>query len=408
MMDSLANQRVVDGRALIIAATPAVDGGGIGWDTPVLGIGLARRLALSGRRAGFDRVLIAGRLPAAAGEALRDTGARILAPGEPLPVGRLVVVASRVVATTRWLAALADLAVEPGSVATDGGIAAVADNRSDAEAPWPVPADREGTEPLAFLPAGLAVRDRRLPAAGRLPLTDRRELPEAECWLLRTLIKDSEGFMSRHVERPLSLAITRRLCRTGVTPNAMTLISVGVGLASAPFFLSAEAAYQVAGALLLLVHSVLDGCDGELARLTFQESRWGGILDFWGDNVVHFAVFAAMMVGAGNASGSWWPYAAGASAIVASAASAAVVYWHTMLRKRDRGPLFTSVSRADASPLARVLDALARRDFLYLVLVLAVFGKAAWFLAVAGVGAPVFLIALLTVVVSDHARGVRT
>ena len=28
----------------------------------------------------------------------------------------------------------------------------------------------------------------------------------------------------------------------------------------------------------------LDGCDGELARLKFKESRWGGLLDFWGDN----------------------------------------------------------------------------------------------------------------------------
>src|SRR2546426_3192414 len=38
-----------------------------------------------------------------------------------------------------------------------------------------------------------------------------------------------------------------------------------------------------------LAHSILDGCDGELARLKFQHSRWGAVLDFWCDNVVHVA-----------------------------------------------------------------------------------------------------------------------
>ena len=54
---------------------------------------------------------------------------------------------------------------------------------------------------------------------------------------------------------------------------------------------------QTIGALLFLAHSILDGCDGELARLKFQQSRWGGVLDFWGDNVVHTVIFACMGVG---------------------------------------------------------------------------------------------------------------
>ena len=103
--------------------------------------------------------------------------------------------------------------------------------------------------------------------------------------------------MSRHVERRVSLAVTRRLVETSVTPNAMTLISVAIGLLGALGFLSPAPAFQLAGALLFLTHSILDGCDGELARLKFLESRWGAALDFWGDNVVHVAVFAALAVG---------------------------------------------------------------------------------------------------------------
>src|SRR5439155_1324556 len=80
----------------------------------------------------------------------------------------------------------------------------------------------------------------------------------AEAWLLRSLIKQNEGFMSRHFERRISLAITRRLATTSATPNAMTLVSVAVGLVAAPFFLSSSALWQLTGALLVLAHSFLD------------------------------------------------------------------------------------------------------------------------------------------------------
>jgi 1L-myo-inositol 1-phosphate cytidylyltransferase / CDP-L-myo-inositol myo-inositolphosphotransferase len=90
------------------------------------------------------------------------------------------------------------------------------------------------------------------------------------------------------------LQIVRRLASTAVTPNQITIASAAIGLFGAPFFLSEFWLWQTVGALLFLTHSIVDGCDGELARLKFQESRWGGVLDFWGDNVVHIVTFACM------------------------------------------------------------------------------------------------------------------
>ena len=87
------------------------------------------------------------------------------------------------------------------------------------------------------------------------------------------------------------LQISRRLAGTAITPNQMSLISIAVGICGGPFFLSSRPLMQTIGALLFLAHSILDGCDGELARLKFQQSRWGGVLDFWGDNVVHTVIF---------------------------------------------------------------------------------------------------------------------
>jgi phosphatidylglycerophosphate synthase len=191
-----------------------------------------------------------------------------------------------------------------------------------------------------------------------------------------------------------------------VSPNAMTLISLAVGLVGAVFFLRPTAASDTAGALLFLLHSILDGCDGELARLKFQESRWGGLLDFWSDNVVHAAVFAAMAVGWSRSLGETWPLALGASAVAGTFASAYFVYRRTMTRPRE-GPLYTSVATEGETLLSRAADAASRRDFIYLVLILSALGKARWFLVLAAVGAPVFFLMLTAIASAERRRRLR-
>ena len=179
----------------------------------------------------------------------------------------------------------------------------------------------------------------------------------------------------------------------------MTLASMAIGLAGAPLFLSEQWTWQTAGALLFLAHSILDGCDGELARLRFQESRWGGVLDFWSDNVVHIGTFSCMAAGWSRAIGQTWPLLLGAAAVLGTLASAGFVHWRMMRAKDGAGPLFTSVSTLPGRRLARLLDALSRRDFIYLVIALALFGKANWFLLLASLGAPTyfFLLVLLAI-----------
>ena len=122
-------------------------------------------------------------------------------------------------------------------------------------------------------------------------------------------------------------------------------LDCGRGSAAA-FFLSSRPLMQTIGALLFLAHSILDGCDGELARLKFQQSRWGGILDFWGDNVVHTVIFACMGVGWSLAAGSIWPLALGAAAVFGTLGSAGFVYRRVMRGKDGADTLFTSVSDA--------------------------------------------------------------
>ncbi len=149
--------------------------------------------------------------------------------------------------------------------------------------------------------------------------------------------------------------------------------------------MSPRPAWQVAGALLFLAHSILDGCDGELARLKFLQSRLGAVLDFWGDNLVHVLVFAGMAIGWSRAADSPWPLWAGGLAISATLAAAAWLHrWQVQPGDVD-----------DASQAARrLIDLFAHRDFIYLILALAFWGRAWWFLGLAAAGIPLFLLAL--------------
>ena len=45
--------------------------------------------------------------------------------------------------------------------------------------------------------------------------------------------------------------------------------------------------------------------------------------------------------------------------------------------------------------LARLLGSASRRDFIYPVILLALFGKSNWFLALAGIGAPIYFFLVL-------------
>ena len=227
--------------------------------------------------------------------------------------------------------------------------------------------------------------------------SDASAIPGVEDVLFRGLVKDTEGFMSRHVERRISIAISRRLVNTSVTPNEMTLISVLVGVAGAAFVYMGQGSWQIAGALLFLAHSILDGCDGEIARIKFQQSRMGGILDFWGDNVVHAAVFWAIGQEWYNRTGEITALVLAWLAVLSTFASAGLIYIKTMHRKEEKdGPMYTSVSAEETKDrISIVADFLSRRDFIYLVVILAFFHHLDWFIIMAGIGSPLFFMVLL-------------
>jgi len=358
--------------------------------TVVAGLPLLRRTVLAAARAGFRDIRVHKALGGAEDLLVGTRAATLTAdePDAPRAARRIVILPANVVPQPRWLRSLLEAELHSETIYVDPSLATVIETTDPARVLAGAARYRSAGEVLGELRRAMAHLDGPFELAGRFVLTLRGDARSAEAWLLRGLVKQREGFMSRRFERRVSLALTRRLVGTRVTPDAMTLVSLAVGLVGAAFFLSSSPGYQLVGALLFLAHSILDGCDGELARLKFMESRRGAILDFWGDNLVHVAVFGCIAVGSRLATGALWPLALGAVTIASGLGAAACVFRRTML---DVAPA------AGASMTDRLTEAFSHRDFIYLVIVLSAFGRADVFLILASVGTPIFLLLLLWV-----------
>jgi phosphatidylglycerophosphate synthase len=116
--------------------------------------------------------------------------------------------------------------------------------------------------------------------------------------LLSTLIKPTDGFFSVHLNRKVSLAVTRRIVDTGITPNTVTLIANAIGFFGVWLCFRGAWLSLLFGALLVQAQSILDGVDGEIARLRYLSSHAGE----WLDNVLDDFVNIGYGIGLGFAS----------------------------------------------------------------------------------------------------------
>ena len=102
---------------------------------------------------------------------------------------------------------------------------------------------------------------------------------KAEKQLLRTLKKKTDGPISRYINRPISTFISKFLVKFNITPNQITVFSFLISVVAA-FLISQKGYLSLAlGGILAQLSSIVDGCDGEVARLKFLSSDYGAWLD---------------------------------------------------------------------------------------------------------------------------------
>lgn len=300
------------------------------------GLSLALRLALDAQRAGARAVVCtesSGLGPAD----LADARLRIpVVEGAP-PDARRLTIAANVVVHRATLAERAngegDAVIEPGAAPPDD-------------------------TPFGFV---------------AIDVVDDASAGRAERALFRSLRKPQDGWTARWLNRYVSLTLSRFLVRTSLSPNQVSVGILAIGLYGA--YLAARGTYwsMLAGAFLFQAQSILDGCDGEMSRVSYRGSHLGEWLDTIGDDVTNYAFFAGTAIGLHASTGSNLYLLAGA-VTVGSGVTASLIEYRYLI-KIGSGDLLkypTSQTASTATGLLAAIAPLFKRDtFVFLTLIAA-------------------------------------
>ncbi len=139
------------------------------------------------------------------------------------------------------------------------------------------------------------------------------DVSHAQAKLRRSLTKPTDGPVSRRLNRPLSTRLTMLLAPLRPSPNLVTWLDCGLGVLAAAML---AAGHGVVGGILTQTTSIVDGVDGEMARLQLHASRRGALLDGVLDRLADAAILAGLGV---------WALSAGVPAALTVALVAAAV-----------------------------------------------------------------------------------
>jgi CDP-L-myo-inositol myo-inositolphosphotransferase len=218
------------------------------------------------------------------------------------------------------------------------------------------------------------------------------DVPRARREVLAGAVRVGDGLVARHLNRPVSLRITQLLLSKPVKPWQVSLTSFAATIAAG---LSFAIGHATTGGLLAQCASVLDGVDGELARVRYQDSPFGGFYDALLDRIGEAAVIGGMTLYA-------WVMGAGASAVALGFAALAGNSL-SMLVKEKYGTQFRRPWAMDREGRWRWL-LLGRDGRLFLTLVAGVTGQIELVLAYLAVGTHLHAGARIARVRAESAR----
>jgi phosphatidylglycerophosphate synthase len=202
----------------------------------------------------------------------------------------------------------------------------------------------------------------------------------AEQKLNRWLVKPTDGVFAR-MNRTISIPISRQLIKFPITPNMVSLFTLGVSFAAGASYAAGGYLNTLLGAVLSVWASILDGCDGEVARLKLQASDFGCWLETACDYLYYLFIFAGMTVGLARSSGNraYWAWGA---VLLFGAAATILLAWFERSRLSGKHPeqfLVVWQKKAESRSsnpilrMARQLEFIIRRCFLpYALLAFAV------------------------------------
>lgn len=386
---------------------------------PLGGMPVGERVARAALRAGYARVLV---WTSSSRQGDWRTATRRLA-------GRLEIVA--ISDPTEWRRQLIDLdpgsaltLLAPGIVASPQLLASARELATTREHPlFEVPSDGaeagsgvfRGTAREVAIPDVLALRllqwRRHGASADRaalesawltLDVTTRDDLARAEQILRASIFKPTDGHLGRFNRRlsiPISIALIRH---ARLSAHAMSAIVIALGLYAGWLFSHGSYLAGVTAALFSWAASVLDGCDGELARLQYKDSAFGCWVDTLGDYVYYLAIFAGLTVGAVRQTGwlaLWWCGAALAVGVLLTFALLILLRWRITggrperLRTRAKDHFYGS-GKWWARMVAKLSTVATRATMPYGIVGFAVLGLLPIVVVLSTIGAQIYWISL--------------
>lgn len=205
-----------------------------------------------------------------------------------------------------------------------------------------------------------------------------------------------EGYLESSVNRRLARKILLHLAVSapGLNPNLITVSDLLLGLAAVAGFLTGNYWASLGAALLLPLVIVLDTLDGLLARLTFQETPQGLLLDLYGDTLLNLLIFFGIAVGQYRATGRPLFLFMPVPLTIGFA-------WCWRLTNPLRNKTMETVlTRGPAAPpelrsvAEKAVNETTSRDFFYLILLCALLNLLDWFIISAAVGINLFALFL--------------
>lgn len=115
-----------------------------------------------------------------------------------------------------------------------------------------------------------------------------------------------EEITNKYLIHPISTRLVPVLAYFGVKPNSVSITGMASGImAGIAYSNYQETGLTIAGFFLMIVWHVLDGADGQLARLTNSQSQSGKILDGACDYITFIAVYVGLAFALNEHDGYW-------------------------------------------------------------------------------------------------------
>src|SRR5262245_30500216 len=103
--------------------------------------------------------------------------------------------------------------------------------------------------------------------------------------------REVEGILDLHFYRPLGFRLAEFFAHLKITPAGVSLLAGLCGVMAGHLYFYRSLAINIAGMVLHVCANALDNADGQLARLTHQESRKGRIIDSVADHLGFASIY---------------------------------------------------------------------------------------------------------------------